>query len=201
MLYQARSRRIDNWLLGIALVLVAVLFVRSCDQTPPALVTVPAVPFTVYDATPTVTTTTTGDSVVIARLQHEVDSLRAAIRRAGGRTTFRTDTLLQIAQPAGIYQLAPDSIQILCDETNRTITLNVRPAQRLLQVEAPRTDLVRAFVEAGTFYDLTTIEPRAAIGTMIALSDRLSLVLAAEARLPATLQLRAGINAGLRWTF
>lgn len=200
-MFNARSGSFETKLVIIAIAMVAILFVRSCDDTTEHLIPVKMPIMSFVDRTPVVTTTTgTGDTTTIYRLQREIDSLRGVIRRLGGRTTFRTDTLLVSSHPDGMWQVAPDTITVECDETNRSISMSVRPATRMVTTTA-RRPMLTAFAEAGTFYDFSTIEPRASLGATVTLNDQLSVVVAAEARLYSTLQLRAGLNAALRWTF
>lgn len=201
-MWQARSGSFENKLLVIALVVAAAFFVRTCTDEPVRVVPMQLPRVTLHDASPTVTTSVSAasDRQLIMRLQHEIDSLRVELRRAGGRTTFRTDTLIVSNSDRGPYQIAPDTISVECDETNRTITLSLRPAVRMVPIPQ-RTSLLGAFLEGGVFYDMTTIEPRMAIGATINITDEMALVVAAEARLRTSLQMRAGLNAALRWTF
>lgn len=200
-MFNARSGTFETKLVVIALAMAAILFIRSCDTAPQHMIPVKIPIMSFVDHTPRVMTTTGGgDTATIYRLQHEIDSLRRVIRQLGGRTVFWTDTQLVSNHPDGMWQIAPDTIMVECDETNRSISMSVRPATRMITTTTDRRAFT-TFVEAGTFYDLTVIEPRASLGAMLALSDHLSVVVAAEARLDSTLQLRAGINAALRWTF
>jgi len=158
-------------------------------------------PTNIVDKSPTAVTTVADESQrdTVETMQRIIDSLRRVIASRGGSTKFITDTLYSPVPGA----VGVDTIRIECDETNRSIALSVRPAVRLIDVVVPAQaqPTLRAFAQAGVFYDFTRIEPTLSMGSSVRISKELSLILQAEMRLLATMQMRPGASAFLRYSF
>lgn len=112
------------------------------------------------------------DSVVVARIIHERDSLRLLLRNLGVRERVRYDTVI-VRQDGGI-----DSVIVECDEIRRTAHANIVVGERTMSVSVPSSRTFGLFAEGGASYVFSTsaVIPRLSMGARLHFSNDLSLV-------------------------
>ena len=200
------ERIITLILVGIILVL---LVTQACERTTGEAIVPVRVPLssvTMIDSTPQAHIDISGVMVSnrqqVKRMQDTIDALRARIAALGGRTSFRTDTLLMPNDRTDGGK--PDTIRVECDETHRRIALNYGFAPRLIDVVTPRKPFLQGLASAGVGYAIqdSALRPRIMLGALVNLGDNVDVQIVLETHLFGNQQpLYSVATADLRWTF